>query len=251
MPQLKPTLRTVLAHLLAPLPAAPLRVLLREVITARTQRMPPAEGLRFVFGLDADMYRLQGQLAGAYGGGLHSKHRLIGYHDFFVARVQPGERVLDIGCGIGAVAFDLAERARAHVVGIDLIAANIRQAHQRHSHPRIAYVVGDALQTLPARRFDVVVLSNVLEHLPQRPDFLRRVQQTVQPARMLIRVPLFERDWRVPLKRELGVEWRLDTTHETEYTQESFAAELTAAGLRTSHQEIRWGEIWAEVQADA
>lgn len=93
----------------------------------------------------------------------------------------------------------------------------------------------------------MVVLSNVLEHLPRRPAFLRQIQQLVKPSRILIRVPLFERDWRVPLKRELGVEWRLDQTHETEYTLESFAEEMAAAGLHITHQQVRWGEIWAEV----
>lgn len=52
------------------------------------------------------------------------------------------------------------------------------------------------------------------------------------------------------LKRELGVEWRLDPTHETEYTLESFAEELAAASLRITHQEVRWGEIWAEAIPD-
>jgi len=59
---------------------------------------------------------------------------------------------------------------------------------------------------------------------------------------------LFERDWRVPLKKELGVEWRLDTTHETEYTLESFKEEIANAGLSITHLEVQWGEIWAQVQ---
>jgi hypothetical protein len=90
-------------------------------------------------------------------------------------------------------------------------------------------------------------MSNVLEHLPQRPRFLRSVQQVARPARFLIRVPLFERHWSVPLKRELGVEWRLDRTHETEYTLESFSDEMAESVLNTLHHEVRWGEIWAEV----
>jgi len=61
-------------------------------------------------------------------------------------------------------------------------------------------------------------------------------------------VPLFDRDCLVPLSKELGLEWRLDKTHETEYTQESFDAEMTAAGLRVAHWGIRWGAIWAEVK---
>ena len=56
-----------------------------------------------------------------------------------------------------------------------------------------------------------------------------------------------KRSGRVPLKRELDVEWRLDPTHETEYTVESFAEEMAEAGLAVTHQDVRWGEIWAEV----
>jgi hypothetical protein len=99
----------------------------------------------------------------------------------------------------------------------------------------------------PEGPFDVVVLSNILEHLPERVHFLKEVLESASVSRMLIRVPLFERDWRVPLKQELGVEWRLDPSHETEYTPESFTEEMGAAGLRIAHQEVRWGEIWAEV----
>ena len=53
-----------------------------------------------------------------------------------------------------------------------------------------------------------------------------------------------------PSADELGVEWRLDQTHETEYTLESFAEEMAAAGLHITHQQVRWGEIWAEVTVE-
>jgi SAM-dependent methyltransferase len=134
-------------------------------------------------------------------------------------------------------------------VGVDLSPDNIETARHRYRHPRVEYRVEDGLRDNRDDRFDVVVLSNILEHLPERPAFLRRMQQAARPSRMLIRVPLFERDWQVPLKRELGVEWRLDPTHETEYTLESFVDEVTQAGCRIVHQEVRWGEIWAEVRA--
>lgn len=232
------------------LPPDRFQSLLARVTIRRARTLPPAEGLRFLFGLDAALYPVQGQLAVAYDGGIHTKHRHMRYHDFFVNRIAAGERVLDIGCGMGAVAYDVAEKAGAHVVGIDFSDENIALARERHAHQRVTYRVGDALQELPDDPFDVVILSNVLEHLPERPAFLRRVQVVARPSRFLIRVPLFERDWRVPLKQELGVEWRLDPTHETEYTLESFAEEMGAAGLRITHQQVRWGEIWAEVAPD-
>lgn len=190
------------------------------------------------------------QEAICYDQGLHVKHRLTRYHDFFVRRIHPGERVLDVGCGIGAVAYDVADKAGAWVVGIDLDPANIAQARERFPHPRVNHIQGDALVCLPPEAFDAVILSNILEHLPDRPEFLQKLVATTKSTRLLIRVPLFEREWQVPLRRELGLEWRSDPTHETEYTLESFAAEIAAAHLLINHLEVRWGEIWAEVRAE-
>jgi len=220
------------------------------LVALRMAALPADQALRFLFRLEAALYSLQGQKAIEYGGGIHTKHRHIGYHNFFVTRIRPKERVLDIGCGIGAVAYDVAEKGGAYVVGIDISVDNIDQARQRYAHPRVKYLRADVLRELPEGPFDVVILSNVLEHLSERLAFLRRVQEVARPSRFLIRVPLFERDWRVPLKRELGVEWRLDSTHEIEYTLESFAEEMATAGLRITQQEVRWGEIWAEALPD-
>lgn len=224
--------------------------LLYDLINRRVQSITPEAALRFLFKLDAVLYELQGSMSVVYNGGIHTKHRHMKYHDFFVNRIHADERVLDIGCGIGAVAYDVAEKSGAFVVGIDMNADHIRIAEERFAHPRIHYVLGNALKDLPGEHFDTVILSNVLEHLPERSQFLYQVQQSVHPHRFLIRVPMFERDWRVPLKKELHVEWRLDMTHETEYTHEEFEQELKAAGLRITYKEIRWGEIWAEAMND-
>ena len=232
------------------LPASYVENFVLHLIRRKVKGLTPAEALRLLFRLDGQLYFLQGQKAVEYGGGLHTKHRHTRYHDFFVDRVRSGEKVLDVGCGIGAVAYDLAEKSGAQVVGIDLNADSIVEAHKRYGHPKVEYIVGDVLHDLPQGKFDVVILSNVLEHLSERPIFLRRVRELTQTSRFLIRVPLFERDWRVPLKKELGAEYRLDPSHEIEYTQESFASEQMAAGLMITHQEIRWGEIWVEAVSD-
>ena len=240
-----------LSGLIGRVPPARLGIILAAIAVRRARSLVPADGLRFLFSLDTALYREQGRLAVTYGGGVHTKHRHTRYHDFFVRRVHSEDRVLDIGCGNGALAHDVAEKAGARVWGIDLSDANIHIANERYSHPRVHYSVGNALVKLPADRFDAVIMSNVLEHMADRPQFLRRLQATARPSRILIRVPLFERDWRVPLRKELGTEWRLDSTHETEYTLESFADEIAGAGMSIVHQEVRWGEIWAEVSSDA
>jgi SAM-dependent methyltransferase len=225
-----------------------LESLLCQLVARRVTVLPADEALRFLFRLDTALYSLQGQKSVEYDGGLHTKHRHTRYHDFFVGRIRSGERVLDIGCGSGAMAYDVAEKAGAYVTGIDLSSENIQKAQSRYSHPRVCYILGDVLRAQPSEHFDVVIMSNVLEHLEDRVEFLRRVQATITPSRWLIRVPLFERDWRVPLRQELGLDYRLDSTHHIEYTQEGFAEEMQQAGLEIVHQEVCWGEIWAELK---
>ena len=229
-------------------PAKPLKFVLAGTTIAKARNMPTRDGLRFLFWIDSALYPTMGQLAIKYGDGTHAKHRLTNYHDFFVTRISASDRVLDIGCGIGAVAYDIAKRSGAYVLGVDISEDNLAIARDRYSHSNVRSIQGDVLKVLPNESFDVVVLSNVLEHLPGRTEFLQRVQSATKASRFLIRVPLFERDWRVPLKQELGIEYRLDDTHEIEYTLESFAQEMSDAGLNPYYQEVRWGEIWAEVR---
>ena len=95
----------------------------------------------------------------------------------------------------------------------------------------------------PSECFDVVVLSNVLEHIEHRIEFLKRIKH-LAPL-FLIRVPMIDRDWITLYKKELGLEWRLDTTHFTEYTFDAFAEELRAVGLEITSHSIQFGEIWA------
>ena len=219
----------------------------RRITATRCQTLTPLAAATFLLTLDNHLYPQQGRQAVRLGNGVHYKHRGTGYHQFFIRRLHPGERVLDIGCGSGELACDMAQNAQVHVVGIELSAEKIAIARQRPTPPQVTFRVGDVLKELGQETFDVAVLSNVLEHLPDRATFLQRVQAAANPKRFLIRVPLFERDWRVPLKKELGLEWRLDPTHETEYTWESFIQEMNAARLTLTHWEIRWGEIWAEL----
>ena len=109
------------------------------------------------------------------------------------------------------------------------------------------YVEGAAPDDVPDEKFDVIILSNVLEHIDDRPGTLRKLVDTARPTKLFIRVPTFDREWRVPLKKELGVDERLDDDHRIEYTRESFGRETAEAGLTIDHLEIRWSEIWSEL----
>jgi len=231
-------------------PGAGLRVV-RSWLNVTARGHDQAEALRRLFAVDDLLQGEIDQLAIRRDGGVHPKHRLTRYHDFFVDRVGRGERVLDVGCGKGELAHDLAERAGASVVGIDVLPEKIAFARDRFPHPRVEYVEADVHEFSPAEQFDKVVLSNVLEHLAEREALLRRIVKDARPKRILIRVPAFDRHWHVPLRRELGIAYFSDPTHETEYVVETLRSELERADLELTSLEARWGELWAEVRPRA
>src|SRR5688572_9361191 len=68
--------------------------------------------------------------------------------DLLAARLAPGARVLVPGCGYGRNALALAERG-FHVTAYDYSAAGIARAQTHAAHPRVRYLVHDALAPAP------------------------------------------------------------------------------------------------------
>lgn len=218
-----------------------------------SRRLPAKLRAQFLMALDTPLYHMQGTAAVEADGGLHPKHRLMKYHDFFVDRIKAGEKVLDLGCGVGALAASIAERSKAEVTGMDWSEEVLAKARQRAGatgpNLKLTYSLGDITKDQCKGQFDTIVLSNVLEHIAERPKRLREWAKWYGTSKFLIRVPAFDREWRAPFKKELGVEWRLDDTHETEYTREQLDRELGEAGLKVRECVTRWGEYWVVAEA--
>ena len=200
------------------------------------------KALRYLLLLDNRINSLISKYSVKLEEGLHPKHRLTKYHDFFLNNVDISDTVLDLGCGIGYNTFKIAEKA-VKVTGIDIDAENIKVAKEKYQKDNIEYIKGDATSYLFNEKFDVIIISNVLEHIRDRVDLLRKLKDLGK--KILIRVPMLDREWKVLYKKEFGVEYRLDKTHVTEYTLEELAEELEKAGLRIQEHIIRFGEIWA------
>jgi 2-polyprenyl-3-methyl-5-hydroxy-6-metoxy-1,4-benzoquinol methylase len=215
--------------------------------------LSPAKSLKLLLDFDNKLYQIISKEAINYDKGLHPKHRLISYHDYFVKNIGKNENVLDIGCGNGALSRDIAKKTTGKVIGIDNNRENIDYANKHYRCDNLEFVYGDVLSGLPDSniKIDTVVMSNLIEHIEKRVEFLETVLLEIKPGKVLFRVPMYEREWMVPLKEEVGVEYRLDQTHHIEYTQEDFFSELEAAGLKVKNYEVRWGEIWAEAAGNA
>ena len=100
----------------------------------------------------------------------------------FVLRVMreafPGQfpgalRVLDVGCGNGSqLALPLARRGVA-VTGVDTDAKSIAHARELARDTRTARFETSSVNELSEGVFDVVILSEVLEHVNNPSEFLR------------------------------------------------------------------------------
>ena len=78
-------------------------------------------GLQRIFEIKDKLDWIINERAIAYDKGIHPKHRLTGYHNFFIDRVEDGEKVLDVGCGNGVVAMDIAsKRKNSFILGVDI-----------------------------------------------------------------------------------------------------------------------------------
>ena len=191
------------------------------------------------------IYRKIGSVAVQYGKGTHPKHRVTKYHDFFVENIGKNESVIDLGSGRGDVTYDVSKKTTNEVLGIEMNANNLTYARNTYKNDNLKFSYGNIHGDIPSRHFDVVILSNVLEHLDRRDDLLRDIIKKITPFKVLLRVPYFERDWTVPVKKELGVNYFLDNTHKIEYRQEEFFAEMERSGLKVDSMKVNWGEIWA------
>jgi SAM-dependent methyltransferase len=225
--------------------------LITGLLVLDSRHPDPAQGLRRLFAARDRLDLVTAERAMAYGRGEHPKHRLTRYHDFFIDRIGDGERVLDVGCGYGAVARDIAAaRPASAVVGIDMNPPRLAQARAAVNPPNLSFVAGDATRAVPDGGWDVVVLSNVLEHIVDRVGFLSALIAATGAKKFLIRVPHFEREWQMALRRELGVNYYSDDDHKIEHTSAEFRAEVESAGLRIVELVTPWGEIWADCRKE-
>jgi SAM-dependent methyltransferase len=115
-----------------------------------------------------------------------------------VADLPVGYRVLEIGCGPGAVLRILEESCeRGHITGIEPFSEAVELARSRARRARVikADVWTEAFSE-KSEKFDVVGMFDVLEHIEDDLGALRRVHGLLRPGgRLLLTVPAHQFLW--------------------------------------------------------
>jgi SAM-dependent methyltransferase len=164
-----------------------------------------------------------------------------------LAALPRGLRVLDVGCGSGVHGAELFRLHGHQVVGVDHSEASIAKATARLAEAYVADVTRPDLYPFQGRRlFDVVLFSDMLEHLADPLDVLMRHYQLLAPGgQILISLPNVA-IWDVRLalllgQFEYGDTGTLDRTHLRFFTRRSFRRFLGEAGLVVSRNRITPG----------
>src|SRR5882724_1016627 len=92
---------------------------------------------------------------------------------------QPGERVLDLGCGTGDLTQQLAD-AGARPFGLDASSDMVSAA--RRKHPNLSFEVGDGQELRFDREFDAVFSNAALHWMPRAADVAAGVARALRPG---------------------------------------------------------------------
>lgn len=97
--------------------------------------------------------------------------------------------ILDMGCGVGTVAFYLASKGK-NVTGIEISKNALNVARENAKlfgfDERIDFLLSDFPNTIPSREFDLIICSEVLEHLENDKMAVKKIYGLIKKEGVVI-----------------------------------------------------------------
>ena len=165
-----------------------------------------------------------------WGGSYHK--RLAEVYRFLVS---PGQRVLEIGCGLGNLISSLQP---SHGVGVDFSAEMVVRATARH--PEIKFIHADSHDlSFLNETFEVIILSDLVNDAWDVQRVLEQLRPLCTPRTRII-INFYSRTWQVTLSLAQQVRLATKMLDQNWLTQEDVRGMLNLAGFES----IRgWQEV--------
>jgi 2-polyprenyl-3-methyl-5-hydroxy-6-metoxy-1,4-benzoquinol methylase len=159
--------------------------------------------------------------------------RPLGGHRLLLDLLEPGGRVLDVGCSGGYLAERLVARGSS-VIGVEIDPLAADRARSVCDEVLVADVE-DAEVPFEPGSFDAVVCADVIEHLRDPEAFLARIRPLLRPHGRLVLTTPNVANWSIRLQllfgrfryTERGI---LDRTHSHLFTRKTLIEALRASG---------------------
>jgi len=119
-----------------------------------------------------------------------SRRTLESHGAFFLAHLEPGMQVLDVGCGPGSITVGIASRiGNGRVIGVDMSESQVRLAERTAAERRVpnaSFRTGNAYD-LPFgdAQFDALFSHALLEHLTEPVRAMRECLRVLKPGGVL------------------------------------------------------------------
>jgi len=160
-------------------------------------------------------------------------------HMQIVSAIEPGSKVLDLGCSEGFLATPLREK-QVGVTGVDLGPGDSLSPGLEHYYRRD---LEGELDLPCSREFDYVVCADVIEHLRNRIQLLRNARRYLKANGTLIvstpNIALWFYRLSLAIGRfEYGPRGVLDETHVHLYTRATIRRDIQKAGFRVLRERV-------------
>jgi len=161
-------------------------------------------------------------------------HRRI--HEIYKFLVSPNQKILELGCGEGNL---LAALKPSLGVGLELSSAMTKRAAGKH--PELLFFSADAMQIGLNEKFDVIILSDLLNDLWDVQAVFKEVRRLSHPRTRII-INIYSRLWELPLSLAEFLHLAKPTLYQNWLTVDDISNLLHLENLETirSWSEIIW-----------
>ena len=169
--------------------------------------------------------------------------RVAGHAESLLERIelQPGWRYLDVGCGVGAAAREIAESRPLAVVGVDIDPDQIEAARSSGALSNLQFQVMDATRLkFGDEEFDIVATSKTTHHIPNYERALAEMVRVLRPGGYLIYTDLTVPGWLAEVGRRLLPVMGFPS----ERALDTFATEAGLSPVFRSRSFVELDKIW-------